>query len=124
MSQPSIPQQIAELTRRLTVVEGQLEANRNSWERDRTPMSLHDFSQQIAELTRRLTALEANRSSRESDRTSTHTSDVTSAPTGTRSLPGRDSDSVRQPNETESATPGPNYSKRPFDKHRFSRYIS
>ena len=110
MSQPSIPQQIAELTRRLTVVEGQLEANRNSRERD------------IAELTRRLTALEANRNSRERDRTSTHTSNVTSAPTGTRSLPGRDS--VRQPNETESATPGPNYSKRPFDKHRFSRYIS
>jgi hypothetical protein len=68
---------------------------------------------------------EANRSSLENDRTSTCTSNVTTAPAHT--LSGRDS--VRQPNETESSlkltdtlgvaetskieTSSPNYSKRP-----------
>ena len=105
-------------------------------------MSQHDINirlyQLIAELTQRVTELEghleAYRSSVEiqSDRTPTHTNDVTTAPA--HSLPGRDS--VRQSNETESSldektlgvaekpevatqAPSANYSKRPSCRFSF-----
>jgi hypothetical protein len=63
-------------------------------------MSLHDIAQQIAELTRRVTELEAYRSSVETDRTPTYTSNVTAAPA--HSLPGRDS--VRQKTKSSPLT--------------------
>ena len=112
-------------------------------------MSLHDIrvSQQpdiIAELTRRVTVLESQleaiRSSLGSNRTPTYTSNVTTSTAPSRSLPGRDSVTRRQLNETDSefsltgtigvaetsevATPSPNYSKRPSGRFRFFPHIS
>jgi hypothetical protein len=95
-----VSQQIAELTRRLTIVEGQLEAYRSSLETDRTPTYTSNVT----------TAPPHSLPGRDSVRQPNETESSLTETLGVAET-------------SEVATPSANYSKRPYGRFRVSLNI-